>query len=438
MHCSNLSLIYIIERIAVLVYEYEYEYLFRPDSELIQCTKKVSQSVAIFIKANIMMTSSKNLIQCPIFGSINLMQQSKLPTNADVLRHLLTIKPENENRKNAKAFEEVAGKVIIIWKQACLPLIDPRSVQRKVSLLYDKYSKVLKSTSSKYFTSIKEDFENVNEQQLFDICSCKCTNIFECKCPYGFKVPRNEREFLVDQRDKRKMVFGQIDVSTTQKFEQKMMVRTKALTSESKIKRAMGVKPQALQRRKRISIETTVSLPPAKKIKLTNTAMALDRFSYSDRGAATVLNSFKKDLGIGFEDNMYDKNSIRRAKASVRKTAIKTQKSDLHQFIRDSKCYGLFFDGKKDATSIIETKNNCDNSTKHPRTMKEEHYTLIIEPKGNFYSHVSPTGSKAVDIYQSIVDKLTSDEFDLSKMAFIGSDGTIVNVGKYEGKFNKC
>ena len=47
--------------------------------------------------------------------------------------------------------------------------------------------------------------------RLFDICSCKCEDLRNCKCPNNCKDSTKEITFLNDQRSSRKTFIGSID-----------------------------------------------------------------------------------------------------------------------------------------------------------------------------------------------------------------------------------
>ena len=65
---------------------------------------------------------------------------------------------------------------------------------------------------------------------LFDICSCKCADIYRCTCPKDCKVPAIDKPFLVDQRSFRMMSISRVD-----SVESKLLEKLK--------KRYIGMKP---------------------------------------------------------------------------------------------------------------------------------------------------------------------------------------------------
>ena len=51
------------------------------------------------------------------------------------------------------------------------------------------------------------DFRS-QSKMLFDIAACKCLDFSACSCVSAKKVPRKEREFLLDQRTNKKMIIS--------------------------------------------------------------------------------------------------------------------------------------------------------------------------------------------------------------------------------------
>ena len=61
-----------------------------------------------------------------------------------------------------------------------------------------------------------------DSDRMFDIAACKCKDLSTCTCEKICKVPINERVFLVDQRNERKMMIGNVDITTTKQKERKL------------------------------------------------------------------------------------------------------------------------------------------------------------------------------------------------------------------------
>lgn len=92
---------------------------------------------------------------------------------------------------------------------------------------------------------------------------------------------------------------------------------------------------------------------------------------------------------------------------------------------------GVFFYGKKDKTNV--SVRNEETTNYHLRSKTEEHYAIVLQPNNLFYTHVTPTSGTAKNIAESICEKLEADEIDLSKLLFIGCDGTNTNTSYKNG-----
>lgn len=168
-----------------------------------------------------------------------------------------------------------------------------------------------------------------------------------------------------------------------------------------------------------------------KKVKLVNVATVLNVKNISHRAGASVCNALLKDLNMISENDIIDPSRVQRAKQKVREMATDQHLKQLKSFIAESKIIGLFFDGKKDQTlNIIQ---NPETNQYHPRTESQNHYAIMIEPGNQYYTHVTPEGSTAVDTARCIYQKLIKDGIDCDKIHIVGSDGTVFNTGHLSG-----
>ena len=60
---------------------------------------------------------------------------------------------------------------------------------------------------------------------------------------------------------------------------------------------------------------------------------------------------------------------------------------------------GLYFDSRKDKTLIQVTEQD---GRLHQRTIREEHISIVIEPKSRYLNHVNPGSGKAKEIASEI------------------------------------
>lgn len=176
-----------------------------------------------------------------------------------------------------------------------------------------------------------------------------------------------------------------------------------------------------------------MSIVVTKRKNLSNIARESQRCGVSFADTATICNALLNDLGLGTADNMLDKSQIYRNVKTYNRNAVDEQLLNIHKSISELECCGLYFDGKKDKTKTIEI--NSDTSKQHQRIHLEEHYALLFQPNNQYYTHISPDGSKAEHIADSIMKKLREDKIDLKKIKFLGCDGTNLNTGVNGGMF---
>lgn len=125
-----------------------------------------------------------------------------------------------------------------------------------------------------------------------------------------------------------------------------------------------------------------IALPPQKKKRLNfpSLALACDRTGVSDRAAAIIASSVLKDVGIISSNDpsgVIDRSKLRRERAKVRSTL---QEANRNKIIR---C--MYFDGKKDTTSVIIQKEGKF----YRKRQFEDHYVILSEPGSDYFGHVT-------------------------------------------------
>lgn len=169
---------------------------------------------------------------------------------------------------------------------------------------------------------------------------------------------------------------------------------------------------------------TLVKLPWQSRIKLKSTALASDRYGVSDRATAAIASSLLQDIGIVTNEDfsqVVDKNKVRKEKERNR-TELQTE-------IKHEALKGLYFDGRKDKTLMMEKLH----AKYFRRAKKEEHYSLIQEPGSLYIGHVSPSSGSSNDIASSIISYLSTHNIPLDELDVIGCDGTVTNTGWKSG-----
>ena len=138
--------------------------------------------------------------------------------------------------------------------------------------------------------------------------------------------------------------------------------------------------------------------------KLPRLARACDRYGVSDRSAAAIATAVLEDFGVvnAFDtSNVIDPSKIRRERKRKRSQLKPSQDSKLVR--------GIYFDGRKDKT----LENTKEGSKFYRRTITEEHISLIQEPESTYLGHLSPAGSSAKEIKDSIANFIATSNITL-------------------------
>ncbi|GBN34315.1 hypothetical protein AVEN_119939-1 [Araneus ventricosus] len=122
-------------------------------------------------------------------------------------------------------------------------------------------------------------------------------------------------------------------------------------------------------------------------------ARECDQYGILDRAAASIANAVLQDFGIvheGETSHVVDLNKICRQRKKLQNAVVESTKLTVSR----SLLTGLYFDGRKDNTKVLIKKN----TKYYPKTTKEEHYSLAIEPISVHIGHVTSAtgGAKAI------------------------------------------
>lgn len=108
---------------------------------------------------------TRSEIDCPIYGSPCLFNESKLPTTADVLKHVLFIRNKLKSEKNGKqpaiseVFEIAGYDLIEVWSKASLPIVTIQRVKQLLQSCYDKYLHFIRFPKSKQTENFKSKLQ---------------------------------------------------------------------------------------------------------------------------------------------------------------------------------------------------------------------------------------------------------------------------------------
>jgi hypothetical protein len=423
--------------------------------------------------------STRSKCVCPIFGSFDKFKETLLPTYSDVLKHFLWVQRDLLLKGNNKspAVDDICAIVRddlkAVWNKASVPSVSDQEIFRLIKNYYLKYKNLKKTAlSRKKSHESRKRFQTHAERSLFDIAICKCSNFQLCKC--RVKIPRLERMFLVDQRNLRQMRIIAIDFCYNKAIEKKFTRKVKnegvkkraskenctpqisdvstspddsdALEKspdddykdtpyiERKIQRELVRKtlnfdknlPSVSKSQNEKNKESSVPQFHQLRVVLPSLATACDRTGVSDRSAAIIASSVLKDFGVVSQENsvnVIDRSKVRRERKRVRN---QLQKDSVDQ---NATISALYFDGRKDSTLVRENKKGSF----YRATKVEEHIVLLAKPDSIFLGHASPISGTSANISSGIIEFLTENAINLSKLIAVGCDGTNVNTGNKNG-----
>lgn len=416
---------------------------------------------------------TRQVFNCPIFGTPKDISTNKLPTGEDLIRccaqerYNLALKVNNKSVSFTQVASTVADKVISLYQKASIPTVTDKRVIQLINVLHNKYYNLRKSYSRDQnkanFIKKIEDFKK-KCSFLFDIAACKCLIVVECickkppelcqcniyvncVCEKSKKIPLIELRFVYSLRVHGIGKIGGVDLYETKKRNKTLERKSrdshltvndisKPSTSNSNLTANESEnedQDQCIPNTesdcdKDYRVQAKSSSNWQMRIKLKSTALVSDRYGLSDRATAAVASSVLHDFGIitdSDSSHVIDKNKIRRDKKVLR--------ADLCNKSNDTPMQGLYLDGRKDETLVVEVAH----SKKFRRTVKEEHFSLIQEPGSVYIGHVTPTSGSSADIVTSVTSFLSGRGIAIDKLLVIGCDGTAVNTGLKAGMIRR-
>jgi len=154
---------------------------------------------------------------CPVYGLPSKLPDNQLPTVGDVMRYYMYVKDDlASNTKSAEIIHIVSNGIVALWQKASIPTVSQRRVDQKVETLHQAVRDIAKKKSNSKAAAVKTATDD--SSKLFDISACQCIDFATCSCPREIKVPVLEQEFLVDQRNCRKMIIGNVDTRESRKL----------------------------------------------------------------------------------------------------------------------------------------------------------------------------------------------------------------------------
>lgn len=390
-----------------------------------------------------------------------------LPTNREVMKFFYytreLLRAENCGREPTihMIASSVAKKLCEIWRRASIPTVTESAVKAAIIRYHQKCGDIKRSACKPHkgvsLTKKIDDFKT-NSRKLMDICTCKCQQIKKCTCKKGSKVPEKEVSFLIDQRTKRLLAIGGVDIKETgvllkrarrlssqRSHEARNSEIDKEPDSEIQVSDEEPLSPTSHQGfstdgdnsisseldmlcQEKIDVNSNVrkSLPGQMRLQLPTVTEILARTGVPTRAAAMIVTATLVDAKL---INATDKSKV------VDRSYLKRQKKKMLKKIADvekksrSAIEGLYFDGRKDETMQLQTDGK---RTYQSKTM-EEHIVLVQEPGSRYLGFVTPSSGTAKDITIAIIDFLLKNGINASNVKIIGCDGTNVNTGNKGG-----
>lgn len=409
-----------------------------------------------------MMNSRRSESNCAILGPYKELDDRQLPTLKDVFKCILFVKNDlklkcnGKDASNSEVFSIVFEEINKIWIKASIPIVTKERVIQLIKSSFEKYLSLKRYPKSKQNSSFDNKLQYFLElsEKLFDIAACKCTSFESCSCLKLKKVPINERTFLVDQRNDRKMVISGIDRKETARLMKRQQRQTeesiraaKKTCSSQKTESVHESSPETPTNSSLIetpststanrntlplptvtenptnsfSIETpSTSTANRNTLALPTVAKVCDRYGLSTRSAAAVASAVLADVGLVSTEDLtmvIDKNKVHRAVAKARKEASR----DIGGIVIKS----IYFDGRKDKTLINEKIGN----RYHRKEVLEEHISILVEPGSIYLGHTAPSRGTAKGILSSITTLLEKQGCNLHDVICVGCDGTATNTG---------
>ncbi|KAK3920111.1 DNA-directed RNA polymerase subunit beta' [Frankliniella fusca] len=165
------------------------------------------------------------------------------------------------------------------------------------------------------------------------------------------------------------------------------------------------------------------------RISLKNVAAVSDRYGLSNRETAAISSAVLKDVGLVTDEDtskVVDKCKIQRERSKFR---AEQQENAATQY-SGMEVQGLYFDGRIDKNTICQVK---EGSKYYRRVVKEDHISIVQEPGGKYFGHVTTPSGSADDVSSAVLSHLEHSNVDMKSVKVIGTDGTSTNTGHIGG-----
>ena len=302
-------------------------------------------------------------------------------------------------------------------------------------------------------------------KHLCTTVSCKIKDLhLDCTCLALDKVPKEERAFMQDQKlrctqgDKGKYQMSSVNRRQAKRDERALERRVdieidciepqveeviehvvednsvvmedinqnESKSDESKSDTSAEYEDDAVSRLERVRKQNWIPL--------TNLAREADRYSLGNRPTADIATAVLLDYGViqpGDLTLAIDPNKVQRARQASRKSSKETFSEEWEE----EPVSGLYFYGRKDMTLCYETN---EEGKRFPRVKKENHLTLVSEPKSEFISsladnHIDDDDLKGAELEAKLILDFLSENGMEDNLEILGCDSTRVNSGRTNG-----
>ena len=273
-------------------------------------------------------------------GEAVKLDQGNLPLKSQVFSHYLFLRNQKieagewkQNTPLMVAAEAVKVDVESQWGKTEIPhLLHGKPGDLRVKRLISKCHKLMQIPNERREADFGKDLDS-----LFDVAACQHEDMNNCPCPLGKKVPPNWRDYLKDQRGSRQQtkvllsdrtcsLRGGIRNLTLEEKEEMQHLREKA-EKESREKARLAERKRKSEEEIALMFskeswgreeEADNDIPLAEiddddgwedeeedneeenynTMSLKYFAREVDRYGWSDRGAAKIGNGLLKDLGL--------------------------------------------------------------------------------------------------------------------------------------------
>ena len=317
----------------------------------------------------------------------------------------------------------------------------------------------------------KDKFEKELDQ-IFNILHCNCPFLsceefhcitdecpgvhIQCSCPLASKIPLLELAYIKDQQEKvgskGSMQMASVDKKESAR-QQKAIHRKQAEIKSKERREAKEKEEEELEAQKdafassdddameavdkdneeddatfsneQVDKSLRAESHQQNRTPLPTSAKTAIRYNLTHRAAAAYGTAVLIDHKIGTQEDqrqIISKSKIERAieKCLEEYAAI--------EFDENSPVVAVFFDGRTDKTRVAARGKNGKRYTSF---VKEEHVTMITEPRGQYLGHFTPTGKGAEAIKEGLFNFFVENDL-LEDLEYVGGDSTVTNTG-YKG-----